>query len=258
LRLAAWLYSSINPQKTLAINATSLEFSHGAGIALPLPPRRAKSRPTMDAPRDLPDELPAGEAMDEDLAQSNDHHVALMLRVRDGDVRAFEELVTIHQRAVIGTVAKMLGHPDDAEDIAQQVFIRIWKSARRYEPQAKFTTWLFTITRNLVFNEMRRRQRKPAVSFDEREDDFHIGTPDDPSKSPDAMILQRELEAAIDRAIQELPEKQRMAVILRRYEEMPYEEIGEILSLSLPAVKSLLFRARTQLKESLAGYLGRD
>lgn len=212
----------------------------------------------MDDTSDLPDALPAGEAHDEELSQSNDHHVALMLRVRDGDVRAFEELVSIHQRAVIGTVAKMLGHPDDAEDIAQQVFIRIWKSAKRYEPQAKFTTWLFTITRNLVFNEMRRRQRKPVVSFDEREDDFHIGTPDDSAKNPDESILQRELEDAIDRAIEQLPEKQRLAVILRRYEDMPYEEIGEILDLSLPAVKSLLFRARTQLKESLAAYLGRD
>ncbi len=209
----------------------------------------------MDDTRDLPDEDRAGEEIDDDLVHSNEHHVALMMRVKEGDVRAFEELVEIHQHAVIGTVAKMLGSPDDAEDIAQQVFVRIWKSAKRYQPQAKFTTWLFTITRNLVFNEMRRRQRKPAVSINEREDDFHIGTPDDPSKSPDATALQNELEKAVDRAIQELPEKQRMAVILRRYEEMPYEEIGEILKLSLPAVKSLLFRARVQLKESLQSYL---
>lgn len=240
------------PEKTLAINATTLDFRPGAGYDRPAALRPADTRPAMEpAPRDLPIELDEGE-----LAGSNEHHVALMLRVRDGDMAAFEQLVEIHQHAVVGTVAKMLGNPDEAEDIAQQVFIRIWKSAKRYEPQAKFTTWLFTITRNLVFNEMRRRQRKPAVSYDEREDDFHIGTPDDPSKSPDETILQRELEGAIDRAIQQLPEKQRMAVVLRRYEDMPYEEIGEILKLSLPAVKSLLFRARAQLKESLAEYLG--
>ena len=210
----------------------------------------------MDDSRALPDDDRAGEEIDDDLVHSNEHHVALMLRVKEhADIRAFEELVEIHQHAVIGTVAKMLGSPDDAEDIAQQVFVRIWKSAKRYQPQAKFTTWLFTITRNLVFNEMRRRQRKPSVSINEREDDFHIGTPDDPSKTPDATALQNELEIAVDRAIQALPEKQRMAVILRRYEEMPYEEIGEILKLSLPAVKSLLFRARVQLKESLQGYL---
>lgn len=210
----------------------------------------------MDDSRDLPDDDRAGEEIDDDLVHSNEHHVALMMRVKEhADIRAFEELVEIHQHAVIGTVAKMLGSPDDAEDIAQQVFVRIWKSAKRYQPQAKFTTWLFTITRNLVFNEMRRRQRKPSVSINEREDDFHIGTPDDPSKTPDATALQNELEIAVDRAIQDLPEKQRMAVILRRYEEMPYEEIGEILKLSLPAVKSLLFRARVQLKESLQSYL---
>lgn len=210
----------------------------------------------MDDSRDLPDDDRAGEEIDDDLVHSNEHHVALMMRVKEhADIRAFEELVEIHQHAVIGTVAKMLGSPDDAEDIAQQVFVRIWKSAKRYQPQAKFTTWLFTITRNLVFNEMRRRQRKPSVSINEREDDFHIGTPDDPSKTPDATALQNELEITVDRAIQDLPEKQRMAVILRRYEEMPYEEIGEILKLSLPAVKSLLFRARVQLKESLQSYL---
>ncbi|MCB1230993.1 MAG: sigma-70 family RNA polymerase sigma factor [Verrucomicrobiae bacterium] len=210
----------------------------------------------MDDSRDLPDDDRAGEELDDDLVHSNEHHVALMLRVKEsGDIRAFEELVEIHQHAVIGTVAKMLGSPDDAEDIAQQVFVRIWKSAKRYQPQAKFTTWLFTITRNLVFNEMRRRQRKPAVSINEREDDFHIGTPDDPSRNPDATVLQLELEKAVDKAIQDLPEKQRMAVILRRYEEMPYEEIGEILKLSLPAVKRLLFRGRVQLKERLQSCL---
>lgn len=191
----------------------------------------------------------------EDAAQSNEHHVALMMRVKEGDVAAFEELIEIHQHAVIGTVAKMLGSANDAEDISQQVFIRIWKSAKRYQPNAKFTTWMFTITRNLVFNEMRRRQRKPSVSINEREDDFHIGTPDDLSKTPDATALQNELEKAIDQAIQALPEKQRMAVVLRRYEELPYEEIGSILKLSLPAVKSLLFRARAQLKENLQSYL---
>lgn len=209
----------------------------------------------MDASRDHDADSHSGDEIDEEAVQTNEHHVALMMRVKVGDVAAFEELIEIHQHAVVGTVAKMLGSPNDAEDIAQQVFIRIWKSAKRYQPNAKFTTWMFTITRNLVFNEMRRRQRKPSVSINEREDDFHIGTPDDPSKSPDAAALQHELEKAIDQAIQELPEKQRMAVILRRYEELPYEEIGRILKLSLPAVKSLLFRARAQLKENLQSYL---
>lgn len=185
----------------------------------------------------------------------NDRDVGLMLRVKEGDNKAFELLVELHQSAVIGTVAKMLGGAYEAEDIAQQVFIRIWKSAKRYQPQAKFTTWMFTITRNLVFNETRRRKRKPTVSIDEREEESHQQVEDVHSTTPDQDVLHSELERAVDDAIQALPEKQRLAVVLRRYEEMPYDEIGRVLSMSVPAVKSLLFRARTQLKESLEKYL---
>ncbi len=181
--------------------------------------------------------------------------VRLMLATKAGDIGAFEALVSRHQHAVVGTVAKMLGNPSDAEDIAQQVFVRVWKSAKRYEPQAKFTTWLFTITRNLVFNESRRRSRKKEVSAEDREENFHQTLVSERHAEPDSAVLQNELEAAVDAAIQELPEKQRLAVVLRRYEDMPYEEIGVILGLSLSAVKSLLFRARGQLKESLERYL---
>lgn len=187
--------------------------------------------------------------------EANEIDVDLMRRIKGGEIAAFERLVEIHQRSVIGTVAKMLGSPTEAEDIAQQVFIRIWKSASRYEPQARFTTWLFTITRNLVFNEVRRRQRKPTVSVEEREESTHRVVEDVRASAPDDELLRAEMEAAVDRAIEALPEKQRLAVILRRYEEMPYEEIGSVLCMSVPAVKSLLFRARTQLKESLQRYL---
>lgn len=192
---------------------------------------------------------------EEEKRAANERSIALMLRVKEGETNAFEELVELHQHAVIGTVAKMLGNPAEAEDIAQQVFIRVWKSAARYEPQAKFTTWLFTITRNLVFNEVRRRKRKPAVSIEEREEEFHLMEADKHTSSPAESALQGELEEAVENAIAELPEKQRMAVVLRRYEEMPYEEIGKVLELTVPAVKSLLFRARSQLKENLKKYL---
>lgn len=185
----------------------------------------------------------------------NELSIELMSRVGEGDHDAFKRLVEIHQHAVVGTVAKMLGNSSDAEDISQQVFVRVWKSASRYQPNAKFTTWLFTITRNLVFNEIRRRQRKPVVSLDEREEEHHVPTTVDTGMRPDESSLHDELAAAVDAAIQQLPEKQRMAVVLRRYDEMPYEEIGEILNLSLSAVKSLLFRARAQLKENLKAYL---
>jgi RNA polymerase sigma-70 factor, ECF subfamily len=201
------------------------------------------------------DPMPPSRDDEVERHESNERDVELMESVRRGDMRAFETLVERHQRAVIGTVAKMLGNASEAEDIAQQVFVRVWKSAERYEAQAKFTTWLFTITRNLVFNEVRRRQRKPTVSVDEREETTHRTIEDSQAISPDNEMLQAELEEAIDRAIQSLPGKQRLAVVLRRYEEMPYEEIAVVLSMSIPAVKSLLFRARTQLKEALQRYL---
>ncbi|MGB0993761.1 MAG: RNA polymerase sigma factor [Akkermansiaceae bacterium] len=188
-------------------------------------------------------------------ATDNEVDVALMMRVGKGDEEAFGQLIERHQRAVIGTVAKMLGNTSDAEDIAQQVFIRLWKSAPRYEPRAKFTTFLFTIARNLVFNESRRRSKKQEYSMDEREDDFHLQTPDENTTTPAANLLHGELQAAVDQAIASLPEKQRLAVVLRRYEHMPYEEIGQVLELSVSAVKSQLFRARTNLREALEVYL---
>ncbi len=184
---------------------------------------------------------------------SLDH--ALMKRIGAGDHAAFRELVERHQNAVIGTVAKMLGNSSDAEDISQQVFLRVWRHAKRYRPDAKFTTYLFTITRNLVFNETRRRSRKKEVSADEREENSHHLIEDRPDHQPDAEVLQAELQRAVDEAISALPDSQRMAVILRRYDQLPYEEIAEVLGLSIPAVKSLLFRARTALREALSGYL---
>ncbi|MCE9610807.1 MAG: sigma-70 family RNA polymerase sigma factor [Chthoniobacter sp.] len=184
--------------------------------------------------------------------------LAWMARVKQGDETALQALIEAHQHRIIGTVAKMLGDSGDAEDIAQQVFIRVWKSAARYEPTAKFTTWLFKITRNLVFNELRRRKRHPAQSLDAaafHDDDRPMQVADHTVKAPDTSVLDEEMQAAIQRAIDELPETQRMAVILRRYDDIPYEEIGEILDLSVPAVKSVLFRARTELREKLKRYL---
>ncbi|MFV1994562.1 MAG: RNA polymerase sigma factor [Verrucomicrobiales bacterium] len=208
--------------------------------------------PARKEPQSIPDQGGSG---DED---PNKHHVELMLRVKKGDIPAFEELIEIHQMAVIGTIAKMMGNPSDAEDLAQQVFVRIWKSASRYEPRAKFTTWLFTITRNLVFNEMRRRYRKHEVSMEAAQEEYHILLPDKNNPRPDDAALHEELQRAIDAAIDKLPEKQRLAVILRRYENLPYEEISVVLDLSVSAVKSLLFRARTDLREHLKAYLEED
>lgn len=179
----------------------------------------------------------------------------LMKSIATGDHASFRKLVERHQDAVIGTISKMLGNHTDSEDIAQLVFIRIWKHAKRYKPENKFTTYLYTITRNLVYNETRRRSRKKTLSSDQLLEDHQIQFPDEPSSQPDSTLLEAELQQAIDSAIQSLPENQRLAVILRRYENLPYEEIAVVLNTSVPSVKSLLFRARTTLREQLAKYL---
>jgi RNA polymerase sigma-70 factor (ECF subfamily) len=195
-------------------------------------------------PHDLPREH--GEGLDD---------VSLMARCGKGDHDAFAVLVERHQVAVVGTVAKMMGSPSDAEDLAQQVFLRVWKSAPRYRPKAKFTTWLFTITRNLVFNETRRRYRKTEIGMDSTDAATQLATVASPGPAPDSGTLDAELRSAIDAAIADLPENGRLAVILRRYEDMPYEEIAKVLDTTVPAVKSLLFRSRAQLKRSLKHYL---
>ncbi len=180
---------------------------------------------------------------------------AAMRLVKTGDAAAFRELVERHQNRVVGTVAKMLGNDRDAEDVAQQVFVRVWKSAGRYEPRAKFTTWLMTITRNLVFNEVRRRDRVRMVSMDEEAETSGREMADNEMRTASQEALDDELREAVDAAIRSLPEAQRMAVVLRRYEGMPYEEIARVLETTVPAVKSLLFRARGELKRLLADFL---
>jgi len=181
--------------------------------------------------------------------------VRLMRLVSGGDTSAFEQLIERHQSLVAGTVARMLGSSSEVEDIAQQVFIRVWKSARRYVPRAKFTTWLLKITRNLVFNELRRAKRHAHVPLQTEPGAEEFPLKDETNPTPDASLLESELQRMIEEAITELPESQRMALILRRYEQLSYEQIADILDLSVPAVKSVLFRARTELRSRLSKYL---
>ncbi len=180
----------------------------------------------------------------------------LMRLVGRGDTNAFEELIEKHQALVAGTVARMLGSNSDVEDIAQQVFIRVWKSARRYVPRAKFTTWLLKITRNLVFNELRRTKRRAHVPLQPEAGAEDLPLKDDINLAPDASLLEVELRQTIEEAILQLPETQRMALVLRRYEQLSYEEIADVLDLSVSAVKSVLFRARTELRTRLSKYFG--
>lgn len=177
---------------------------------------------------------------------------------------AMAELVARHQGAVYGTIVKMLGDRTEAEDLAQQAFLRVYKAAPNYKPTAKFRTWLFTIVRNLVFNESRRRGRARLQPLATSEPDRHERDdpnapsrelPDTRVKSAGQEVLDREMMEAVNQAILALPEQQRLAVVLRRYDELPYEEIAEVLQTTVPSVKSLLFRARETLRKALAAYL---
>src|SRR5437667_6878032 len=127
--------------------------------------------------------------------------VRLMRLVSRGDTTAFEQLIERHQALVAGTVARMLSSNSDVEDIAQQVFIRVWKSARRYVPRAKFTTWLLKITRNLVFNEMRRTKRRAHVLLQPEAGAEDPPLKDDLNLAPDVSLLETELQQTIEEAI---------------------------------------------------------
>src|SRR5205814_3304462 len=127
--------------------------------------------------------------------------VRLMQLIGRGDTIALEQLIERHQALVAGTVARMLGSNSDVEDIAQQVFIRVWKSARRYVARAKFTTWLLKITRNLVFNEMRRAKRHPHLPIQIDPEAEEIPIKDETTETPDASLLKSELQQAIEHAI---------------------------------------------------------
>src|SRR6202795_3139075 len=120
--------------------------------------------------------------------------VRLMRLVSQGDANAFEELIQRHQSLVAGTVARMLGSNSDVEDIGQQVFIRVWKSASRYVPRAKFTTWLLKITRNLVFNELRRSKRRAYVPLQSEPGAEEFPLKDEKNPPPDASLLETELQ----------------------------------------------------------------
>ncbi|MBC8096481.1 MAG: sigma-70 family RNA polymerase sigma factor [Akkermansiaceae bacterium] len=193
------------------------------------------------------------------MPENLDPDAALMLRVKQGDTAAFTELVEKYKQPVINLTYRILRDATEAEDLAQNVFIQVYKSADRYRITARFSTWLFTIARNLCLNEIRRRSRHPADSMDAT----HPGHDDQPWQqfedkqtfAPPDKLLQSELEQKIEEALAGLPENQRTAILLCRQEELSYEEIAEVLDCSLSATKSLIHRGRETLKEKLKPYL---
>ena len=182
-----------------------------------------------------------------------------MLRVKQGDRDAFTALVEKYKQPVMNLAYRTLSDATEAEDLAQHVFLQVFKSAHRYEVTAKFSTWIFTIARNLCLNEIRRRSRHPGESLDEvspeNEDQPLRQVQDVKNSSPPDALLQSELEEKVQLALGELPEKQRTALLLCRQEELSYEEIAQVLDCSLSATKSLIHRGRETLKEVLKPYL---
>ena len=193
------------------------------------------------------------------MAVPLDPDAALMLRVKRGDMQAFEELADKYKQPIVNMMYRMLRDLDEAEDLAQNVFIRVYQSAGRYEVSAKFSTWIFTIARRLCLNEIRRRGRHPAESLESSQSDNEEQAPrqfeDVKTFSPPEACLQGELAQKIEEALAQLPDKQRLAIVLCRQEELSYEEIARVLGCSLPATKSLIHRGRETLKEKLKPYL---
>ena len=182
-----------------------------------------------------------------------------MLLAKGGDMRAFEQLVEKYKQPIVSLMFRMLHDLSEAEDLAQTVFVRVYQSASRYEVSAKFSTWIFTIARHVCLNEIRRRLRHPAESIESSLPDTDEPAPrqfeDHKTSTPPEAFLQNELEAKIQEALDQLPEKQRLAVLLCRQDDLSYEEIARVLGLSLSATKSLIHRARETLKLRLKPYL---
>jgi RNA polymerase sigma-70 factor (ECF subfamily) len=183
----------------------------------------------------------------------------LMRRVQRGDLSAFETLVDRHRQAVVNFAYRMLQDLTEAEDIAQAAFVQVYKAADRYQTSARFTTWLFTITRNLCLNELRRRSRHPADSLDQtRDDDSDVPLrqfEELRTAAPPDALLREELTAKVETAVAALPENQRTALLLYQRDDLSYEEICGVLGCSLSATKSLIHRARETLKRQLKPYL---
>lgn len=184
---------------------------------------------------------------------------ALMLRVKQGDMAAFEELVDKYKRPILNLAYRMVRDLGEAEDLAQTVFVQVYKTANRYQVKSKFSTWLFTIARNLCLNEIRRRSRHQTDSLDaphpDLEDQPQHQVEDRQTASPPDRLLHGELMDKIEEVIAQLPENQRTALVLCREEHLSYEEIADVLGTSLSATKSLIFRARETLKARLKPYL---
>ena len=185
-----------------------------------------------------------------------DVDTGLMLKFQAGDVSAFEQLMRKHQKSVINTIYRFIGNKAEAEELAQEVFLKVYSSAERYKPKAKFSTWLYRIVTNLCLNEIRRK-RLDTVSLHALAE--NPGDLIDASQTPpDIALEESNLLILIELAVKSLPEKQRMILILREYDGLSYKEIAEAMDCSVASVQSCLQRARVALKGKLAPYFRED
>ena len=179
----------------------------------------------------------------------------LMMECRRGDMSAFELLVRRYQDALVNYIHHIINDYHRAEDLAQETFLRVFKSASRYEPKASFKSWLYTIATNLSKNEIRNRNRRNTYFIEdlveEGETVYDSGFMADTRYQPDILYEKKERQQLIRKALNQLPENQRLALTLVTYQELSYEEIAEILKCSLGAVKSLIHRARQNMKKLL-------
>jgi RNA polymerase sigma-70 factor (ECF subfamily) len=192
-----------------------------------------------------------------------DPDIRLMLRVRADEPGAFEELVARFQHRLVAVMHHLVGNLEEAEDLAQEVFLRVYRARHKYRPRSKFATWLFTIANNLALNSLRAKQRKPAAQLRLSESGPLGPRPAeqmvrDPGSGPMQRIQREELAALIRQALDGLNERQRVAVVLNKFEDMNYAEIAKVMNLTVKAVKSLLSRARMNLRDLLAPYVYMD
>lgn len=190
--------------------------------------------------------------MDEDLA--------LVERFKQGDQAAFEQIVAKYQRSVLNLVYRFTGETNRAEDLAQEVFMRVYRALGGFEAKAKFFTYLYKITLNLCLKEREREQRKRTYSLDDKGNDDENRAREivDPLGSAEEEVERRDTARIVREAVQSLPDEQRTAVILHRFQGLSYEELAEVLDISLPAVKSRLHRAKLALRDRLTAYMNPD
>lgn len=178
----------------------------------------------------------------------NEEDIQLMLRFKEGDISAFAEIFNKYKKEVLNTVYRIIGNRDEAEDLSQEVFLRIYNAGKRYKPTAEFKTYLRKIAMNVCFSHLRRKKILKFISLDRffKDKEQHLET-----SNPENIQIQEELKSFLKEAILKLPENQRMAIVLRHYNNLSYEEIANVINLTPQAVKSLIFRARENLKRIL-------